>query len=200
AAQTRQHRIGAVAGLFQIVERSQRLIVLAFRGEVESGKELVAGSGSLAVGPVLIADPASRSQNDGHSGADRQRTEVPPDLLCPFRTDFLVYLANETVVCHGPAAKAKLMFAFVVLALLVGFRAICKTRLRNKPKHVSQSAFRSDNSLIQELATILRNPSSSRSFSGPCAFCLPVLFFFQPWLFPPAPRKRNRCPQGRNMC
>ena len=112
-AKTRQHRIGAVAGLFQIVERSQRFVVFAFRGEVQCGEELVTGSGSLAVDPVLIADPASCSQNNGHSAADQQRTEIPPDLLCPFRTDFLVYLANETVVCHGPATKAKLMFVFV---------------------------------------------------------------------------------------
>src|SRR5690606_10857064 len=109
-AKTRQHRIGAVAGLFQIGERGERLVVLAFRGEIQRGQELVAGGGSLAVGPALIADPASRSQSDGHGGADHQRTEIPPDLLCPFRTDFLVYLANETVVCHGPATKAKLMF------------------------------------------------------------------------------------------
>src|SRR5690606_27999425 len=113
SAKTRQHRIGTVAGLFQIAERGERLVVLACRSQIQRGKELVAGSGSLAVGPVLIADPASRAQNNGHGSADHQRTEIPPDLLCPFRTDFLVYLANETVVCHGPATKAKLMLVFV---------------------------------------------------------------------------------------
>jgi hypothetical protein len=91
---------------------------------------------------VLITNPGSSADNNRNRTADQQWAEVFPNLFCPFRTEFLVYLANETVVCHGPAvfigvqhfwsrARKFVDLNLYVLALLVGIRAICKTCDRN---------------------------------------------------------------------
>ena len=93
-----KHRIGAVAFRLEGLQRAERLVVLAFVGEFQRLREVVARAVGAALDPVIVADEAAVTSTTRTAERQRRRAVAVPQRLRLVLAHFLVDFADEAVV------------------------------------------------------------------------------------------------------
>ena len=95
-----KQRIGAVAILLQLIERGQRIVVLAVIGKLQRLREGIAGAVGARLVPIAVADESGGAEHHQDRNDDQGRAKTVPQLLRLLATHLVIDFTDKTVVGH----------------------------------------------------------------------------------------------------